>query len=247
MNLIIDQGNTQTKYAVMDTGQEPVFKAITQHLEASVLNNIGKGYTIQNIFISSVKADYAALGTIVKASLPHTTVIFFDDDCRLPLTNLYATPKTLGKDRLAGVCGAMEMFPHENCLVMDAGTCITYDFIDKSNHYHGGSISPGLQMRLQAMHQYTGKLPQAPLEWVEDFTGNSTITCLQTGVVYGMMNEIEGFVNRYKKRWGTVKTLLCGGDTDFLAKRLEIEIFAAPDLVITGLNKILKYNLTDVA
>lgn len=247
MNLIIDQGNTQTKYAVMDAGQTPLYKTHSTALEGLVLQDIGKRYAVNNIFVSTVKNGYEELGIVIKANLPGKKLMFFNDDCKLPLNNLYATPTTLGKDRLAAVCGAMELFPNTNCLVIDAGTCMTHDFIDKDNNYHGGSISPGLHMRLKCMHMYTGKLPLANVEWVDDFIGNSTITSLQTGVIYGVMGEIEGFVKRYNERWGAVQAILCGGNTDFLAKRLEIEIFAAPDLVITGLNKILKYNLTDVA
>ncbi|HYG16741.1 MAG TPA: type III pantothenate kinase, partial [Bacteroidia bacterium] len=135
----------------------------------------------------------------------------------------------------------------ENCLVIDAGTCITYDFIDAEKNYHGGSISPGLTMRFKAMHEFTGKLPLAAPEWPVDFTGNTTLTSLQTGVAFGMVGEINSFISLYKSRWNGLKVLMCGGDTEFLAKRCESEIFAAPDLVISGLNEILKYNLPHVA
>jgi type III pantothenate kinase len=245
MNLIIDQGNTGTKYAVVNDRGDITLKKTTAELDVETVREFISGNPGGHLLISSVKKEY----TEIKALLGKAAgaVVFFDDNCRLPLTNLYATPKTLGKDRLAGVCGAMAFFPGENCLVIDAGTCITYDFIDAEKNYHGGSISPGLNMRFKAMHEYTGKLPLVSAEWPGDFTGNSTLTSMQTGVAFGMVGEINGFVNLYKNRWGTIKVLMCGGDTEFLAKRCESEIFAAPDLVISGLNEILKYNLPHVA
>ena len=244
MNLIIDQGNTGTKYATVDEKGDIILKKSTVELEGGILQEFLAENPGGHVLISSVKKEYAEI-----KALPENTnaIVFFDDNCRLPLTNLYATPKTLGKDRLAGVCGAMVLFPGENCLVIDAGTCITYDFIDAEKNYHGGSISPGLTMRFKAMHEFTGKLPLAAPEWPVDFTGNTTLTGLQTGVAFGMAGEINSFISLYKGRWNGLKVLMCGGDTEFLAKRCESEIFAAPDLVISGLNEILKYNLPHVA
>lgn len=245
MNLIIDQGNTSTKYAVVDGDGNISFKKTADDFDIGMVREFLAQNPGGNVLVSSVKKDYAEMKAL--PGMDAGNIIFFDDSCRLPLTNLYTTPKTLGKDRLAGVCGAMALFPRQNCLVIDAGTCITYDFIDGERNYHGGSISPGLNMRFKAMHEFTGKLPLANAEWPGDFTGNSTLTSLQTGVAYGMINEIDGFIKLYRSRWGDIKVLMCGGDTDFLAKRCENEIFAAPDLVIRGLNEILKYNLPHVA
>jgi type III pantothenate kinase len=244
MNLIIDQGNTTTKYAVITAQGEVVHKTKVPDFEMDRVNDIVNKYSIQAALISSVRLEYAAFATLHQSI---QNVVFFDSSTLLPIKNLYTTPKTLGKDRLAGVCGAIKYFKNTNCLVIDAGTCITYDFIDAQKQYHGGSISPGLEMRLKAMHHYTGKLPLVPLEFTDDFVGNSTQTALQTGVVYGVMNEINGFISRYKQRYGQIEVLMCGGDTDFLAKRSESKIFAASDLVITGLNEILIYNLPHVA
>lgn len=244
MNLIIDQGNTGTKYAEVDERGNIVLKYTTAELEPARVRNFLLSEN-GRVLICSVKQDYDDIKAL--PGMDAEGIAYFDTLCKLPFTNLYATPTTLGKDRLAGVCGAMAIFPGENCLVIDAGTCITYDFIDGENNYHGGSISPGLNMRFKAMHEFTGRLPLVNAEWPEDFTGNSTLTSLQTGVAYGMVGEINGFIQLYKNRWGTIKVLMCGGDTDFLAKRCESEIFAAPDLVIRGLNEILKYNLPHVA
>lgn len=239
MHLLIDQGNTTTKYFVVDAQNQIVYSTTTANFEKDMLQQLVHKYAVKHSLVSSVREDYSLLKDTAGAA----NIFYFDDAAKLPITNLYTTPTTLGKDRLAGVCGAMQLFPKTNCLVIDVGTCITYDFIDAEKKYYGGSISPGLEMRLKAMHVFTGKLPQASLKWTEDFIGNSTETSLQTGALQGTVNEIDGFITQYKKRFGVVKAIMCGGNTDFLANRCESEIFAAPNLVINGLNEILKYNL----
>ncbi len=241
MNLLIDQGNTTTKYVVVQD-DEIVAEHTLANIDFEVLKKLAADSEIKNTLVSSVREEYNKVSAELKGILGKN-IYFFDDSLSLPVNNLYTTPKTLGRDRMAGVCGAVKLFPNAHCLVIDAGTCITYDFIDAEKNYHGGSISPGLEMRLKAMHTFTGKLPLAPLEWVNDFIGNSTQTALQTGVAYGVVNEINGFINRYTQRWGNITIIMCGGNTDFLAKRCESEIFAAPKLVTIGLNQILKHNL----
>lgn len=239
MHLLIDQGNTTTKYFIVNANDEIVFHTSSANIELERISQLSKEYKVQHTLVSSVRADYAT----IKEEVGEKDIIYFDDNSQLPVTNLYATPKTLGKDRIAGVCGAAKLFPNKNCLVIDVGTCITYDFIDAEKKYYGGSISPGVEMRLKAMHTFTGKLPQASMEWAKDFVGDSTESSLQTGALHGTVNEIDGFVDRYTKRFGTITTIMCGGNTDFLANRCESEIFAAPNLVISGLNEILKHNL----
>jgi type III pantothenate kinase len=239
MHLIIDQGNTTTKYFIVNANNEIVFHTALPNIEVEKVCQLTAEYNVQLTLVSSVRTH----NQIIKAELGEKDIFYFDEDSQLPVTNLYATPKTLGKDRIAAVCGAAKLYPNKNCLVIDAGTCITYDFIDSEKKYYGGSISPGLEMRLKAMHTFTGKLPQAPLQWAQDFIGNSTESSLQSGALQGAVNEIDGFVSRYKKRFGTITTIMCGGNTDFLANRCESKIFAAPNLVITGLNQILKHNL----
>lgn len=239
MHLLIDQGNTTTKYYVIDAEDEILFHTSLANIEVETINQLSQKYGVLYTLISSVRANYDA----IRAELEGKNVFYFDDNSQLPVQNLYKTPNTLGKDRIAAVCGATKLFADKNCLVIDAGTCITYDFIDAEKKYYGGSISPGLEMRLKAMHIFTGKLPQASLQWVQDFIGNTTETSLQTGALQGAVNEIDGFINQYKKRFKNITTIMCGGNTDFLANRCESEIFAAPNLVMIGLNQILKYNL----
>jgi type III pantothenate kinase len=161
----------------------------------------------------------------------------------LPITNHYATPATLGVDRLAGACGARQMFPGSNCLVIDAGTCITYDFLDAGGSYLGGGISPGLHMRFQAVHTFTKKLPLVQAVDNINLIGNSTEQCIQSGVIHGVLEEVQGIIRQYREKFEDLKVILCGGDTHFFENQLKASIFAVPELVLSGLNSILIYNV----
>jgi type III pantothenate kinase len=146
-------------------------------------------------------------------------------------------------DRVAGVAAAQHLFPNKNCLVIDAGTCITYDFLSKDSVYTGGAIAPGIQMRLKAMHEFTHKLPQPELTWPVDFEGKSTNQALLSGVCLGVADEIIGKIERYIQRYGNVQVLLCGGNSVMLAKHIKNNIFAVPSLVLEGLNQILLFHV----
>jgi type III pantothenate kinase len=160
----------------------------------------------------------------------------------LPITIQYDTPHTLGVDRIAGACGAKQLFPDVHTLVIDAGTCVTYDFTDSQGIYYGGGISPGLRMRFEALHTFTAKLPlvepgQAPL------IGTNTETSIQSGVVNGMLAEMDGIIRQYQEKYPLLQVILCGGDGSFFENRLKASIFASPDLVLIGLNSVLIHNV----
>lgn len=162
----------------------------------------------------------------------------------LPLTLLYKTPETLGVDRIALSCGAQAFYPLQPVLVIDAGTCITYDFKDKQARYHGGAISPGINMRLQAMHHFTARLPAVtlPLEKKIPRIGQSTRESMLSGAVNGARSEVTHVINWYCERYPSLITLITGGDADWFAQSEENSIFAAPKLLPTGLNNILEFN-----
>ena len=168
--------------------------------------------------------------------------IVLDHNTALPIDNQYQSPETLGRDRLAAVCGAHALFPTSDCLVVDAGTCITYDFINAEGQYLGGNIAPGMHMRLQAMHDYTARLPLPDLEYHDFALGRDTHSALQNGAIHGIRYEIEGLKARYERKGNNFKLILTGGDAPFLSNTLESGIFDCPDLVSRGLLSILKYN-----
>lgn len=164
-------------------------------------------------------------------------------DLELPFLIDYETPETLGQDRIALVAGAWSKFPRQNSLIIDVGSCITYDLIREDGHFLGGNISPGVQMRLDSMHHFTDQLPQVSLSKDPLGFGVNTISALQVGAQLGAVMEIEGFINLYKERLNKLNILLTGGNAHFFVNRLKTRIFAAPHLVLQGLNEILEYNV----
>ena len=168
-----------------------------------------------------------------------------DHETSLPITSQYATPHTLGVDRIASVAGANFLYPGKNCLVIDLGTCITYDLIDQSGVHHGGGISPGLEMRLKAMHKFTSKLPLISMKGKPDLIGKTTKECMQSGALNGTIAELEGIIWRYRQLFKDLVIIFCGGGAIFFESKIKDDIFALPNLVLTGLNHILRFNLND--
>ncbi|UII28675.1 type III pantothenate kinase [Fulvivirga maritima] len=176
-------------------------------------------------------------------SFTERTFFFLEYNLPLPFTIDYKTPQTLGRDRVAGVAGGQYIFPNANTLVIDLGTCITYDIIDAKNVYHGGGISPGLKMRFKSLHNFTAKLPL--IEPTNDFEliGQSTKESILSGVINGMISEIDGIIRMYTDKFAHLQIIMCGGDAKFFENRIKANIFVAPELVLTGLNRILLYNV----
>ena len=175
------------------------------------------------------------------AALPFP-VLWLDDKTPLPVVNLYETPETLGYDRMAAVVGANERFPHNDILVIDAGTCITYEFIDSKGQYHGGNISPGMQMRFKALHQFTGRLPLIDPDGRRLPMGRDTETAIRAGVLKGMEYEISGYIESMKHKYPELLVFLTGGDDFSFESNVKSIIFADRFLVLKGLNRILNYN-----
>jgi type III pantothenate kinase len=237
MNLVIDYGNSTAKAGLFD---HQLLVKKESFSSAEELQRFLQDIPTENIMVSSVNVPAEQ---VASWSLTSKKKIILNHSLPLPIVNLYATPTTLGADRLAGVCGAQQLFPREHCLIIDAGTCITYDFLDKEGKYHGGGISPGLTMRFKAVHTFTAKLPLvSPAENVP-LIGNSTESCIQSGVIHGVVAEIRGVINQYVKKFEGLRVILCGGDTVFFENQLKASIFASPELVLIGLNSILNYNV----
>ena len=160
----------------------------------------------------------------------------------VPINNLYKTPETLGKDRLAAVVGAHSLFPDKDVLVFDAGTALTIDFIDKEGNYRGGNISPGLNMRFRALHDYTQKLFLHSQSDDYQLLGADTPSAIISGVQNGMIFEINHYVHHFVKEFPQLVTILTGGDVNFFVNKIEKRIFAEPNLVFIGLKKIIEFN-----
>ena len=241
MNLIIDVGNTRIKIAVYsDTDLIFQEQVSYENFEKKALENIEKFCCKQGIIGAVGSLDNSQLQRIKDEIL----LIELDYKTKIPFNNSYATPKTLGVDRIALVAAAVTKFPNKNTLIIDAGTCITYDFVNFEGDYKGGSISPGITMRYQSLHRFTDKLPLLRAsDDTHGITGNSTETSMHSGVQNGMIIEIEGVIQQYSKKNRDLTIVLTGGDLYFLSNRLKNGIFANPNFLIEGLNTILTYNL----
>ncbi len=237
MNLTIDIGNTATKIIVFDD-TVPVYRKVVKVLSPLFIKSLLKRLPVEYCLLSSVvKVKQPVLNTL--SSIKHFQRL--KPSTLLPLKNRYKTPSTLGNDRLANAIAGAFLFPGKNVLVIDAGTCIKYDFINSKGEYLGGSISPGMEMRFKSMHQFTGKLPLVKDEKTKKLTGQSTREALQTGVIVGITEEIKGFISRYKQKHKSLSIILTGGDSKRFAEELKMSIFAAADMVNLGLNEIIRH------
>jgi len=238
---VIDIGNSRSKLAVFKDNQQVDVTVYDNDISIDEVNKYLKKYVDVNSVI---------LSSVVKHSLDLVDIspvyIELNSDTPLPIKNLYKTPETLGPDRLALVVGANNKFPNENILIIDAGTCITYDFINSQNQYLGGSISLGINMRFQALNNFTKKLPLLGTDepWkIGEVIGENTDESILSGVLNGVLAEVKGVITSYRNEFPNLELVLTGGDLEFFENELKSDIFADPFLILKGLNEILNYNV----
>ena len=239
MHLIIDIGNSFIKLAILDQANEVHYYKRYDKVLVTDLKQLYKKFQFEKAIVSSTRTGRPYF---LKYLEKHHGLVTLSHKTKLPITNKYGTPKTLGRDRIAAVVGAITAFPRKNCLVIDLGTCITYDFIDKKKTYWGGNIAPGVELRLKAMHHFTSALPLVDRKWNKNILGNSTLAALQNGAVWGIKLEIESFIKTLTDKKGQLTVILTGGDASYFGERLDSEIFVDSNLVLKGLNDILVYN-----
>jgi type III pantothenate kinase len=243
-NLVIDIGNTYTKIAVFEHN-ELLYNTQYQTVDIGIINTILNDYSINKLIISSVKKEKDEWQGILASKIK---LLYFNAGMAKAVINHYLTPATLGLDRLAAVMAANYLHPGKNSVVIDGGTCITYDGIDEGGNYFGGSISPGLNMRYKALNYYTSALPVISADGA--FTGNfgnDTTTAIRSGVQNGIKYELTGFIESYKKDNQDLNIILTGGDSIFFDTLLKNSIFAPyikiePHLVLKGLNAAIQNN-----
>ncbi|OFY83718.1 MAG: pantothenate kinase [Bacteroidetes bacterium RIFCSPLOWO2_12_FULL_35_15] len=240
MQLVIDIGNTRVKAALFeknDLKTNYVFKTPDELLSA----NLFETNSISHCMVASVVNEMDAFVSRLKEK---TSVLLFTSETAVPIKNKYQSVQTLGSDRLASAVGGNAAFPDKNVLVIDAGTCIKYNFVNNQNEYIGGAISPGLEMRFKALQTFTARLPL--IEKDEDFEmliGKNTRESILSGVEIGVVAEMEGIISRYQQLYPDLFTVLTGGDVNFFEKRLKKPIFADQFLILKGLNVILDYTI----
>lgn len=238
MQLIIDVGNTRVKTAVFDGD---VLQAWHHFVLKDFVEEVGEFaglYPIKKAIISSVGRLSEEQARSVQLRFP---TIILSHKTPLPFSNDYGTPHTLGVDRIALVSAFAKAYPKKNGLIIDAGTCITYDFITAEDSYKGGAISPGLRLRYEALNNLTANLPLLEKQMPESIVGASTHEAIHSGVVQGVLLEIDGAINHYKEHYNVEIVIITGGDAEFLAKRLKNSIFAHSNFLLEGLNYILTY------
>lgn len=240
MNLVIDYGNTLKKIALYERHNMVYFKPFRE-LNAPILqHHLPEHHLIRAAILASSGDCPRDLIDWLTSTFPF---IELSETIPVPITNRYETPMTLGKDRLAAVVAAQERFPRQDILAISAGTCITYDFINAAKEYLGGSISPGIHMRFKALHTFTARLPLIEMAPPPRLTGENTRESILSGVINGIVAEIDGIIEQYRQEYPDIKIILSGGDANYFEKRLKNNIFAIPNIVLEGLNLILSFNL----
>jgi type III pantothenate kinase len=238
MNLSIDLGNTYAKTGLFEGANliETQWKLTYPELVSYV-----RSVRPERIMVSSVSYSEEQLRT--EFSDITSEIYLLKSTTQVPIKKLYDTPETLGADRVAAAVGARVLFPDLNCVVIDMGTCITYDLVGLDDNFYGGIIAPGVRMRFKAMNTFTKRLPLLEPEPIPELIGKSTKHAMQSGVMNGILAEINGFVDEYGKVLTNINVILCGGDATYFANRIKNPNFVIPELVLIGLNRILEYNV----
>jgi type III pantothenate kinase len=239
MILTLDIGNSFIKCAVFERDMLIERQVCENNDTINFFNFFFKKYPkITNGIVSSVGKLENDVVKYLKERIILTEV---SHETSFPFVNNYETPKTLGVDRMVLVAGAVLLYPNANRLIIDAGTCVTYDFVDNNNEYYGGSISPGLTLRYKSLNTYTENLPFLRKKEIDFLIGTNTENAIHTGVMNGIVYEIDGFISHYLEEHKDLTIILTGGDADFLAKSLKNTIFANSNFLLESLNQLYTY------
>jgi len=238
MNIILDNGNTFLKMGLFEQGQ---FILSTSYLHSDSEKMLSElhSYNIEAGIVSSVAELPQNIDNYLN-SLPF--LVRLGHETPIPINNNYQTPETLGTDRLANAIGAWELFKGQPILIIDAGTCLKFDFVDGAGTYLGGAISPGLTMRYNALHHFTARLPLLSAPEKAELIGRDTQSSIHSGVINGIKGEIVATIRDYQVNYQPLQCILTGGDARYFLNTLKTFIFAAPTLTLQGLDSILRYN-----
>ena len=239
MNLVIDIGNNYFKIGIYKNSDLIYFFSENNSKIDSEINRLlNKNNDLSYALISNV----SSIKVIDIFNNYKIRVLQLDSTFNFPFKIHYKTPSSLGNDRLALAAAASLLYPESNKIIIDVGTCITVDFIDFNNNFFGGSISPGIEMRYKSLNNYTSNLPLLEISNKFNFPGDSTESSIHSGVIGGVCNEINGFIENISLKYGSTKVILTGGNAKFLSKTLKIAIFANQNFILDGLNSILNLN-----
>ena len=241
MNLVLDVGNSYLKMAVFNNNKLHQRELLKANINlASFLKTIKSMPDIINVFVSSVSELNVDIYTYLNDNYK---LIKLNNQLKFPFENCYHTPNSLGGDRLALAAAASFYYPNKNVLIIDAGTCITYDLINASNQYLGGGISPGIAMRYKSLNYFTSRLPLLDSKNDSELIGTDTNRSIESGVINGVISEIDGIISQYMMEFDDLTVVLTGGDSEFLSMQLKNSIFANSNFLLEGLNYLLQFNL----
>jgi len=230
---VIDKGNTRLKVGIFTSLNELIKSATVMNMDECEL--LFNEFSVNSVLISNSGSD-------IEITDKTRSYLNLNTQFNLPFINLYQTPNTLGTDRIAALSAAVSLFPNTNVLIFDLGTCLTIDFINEKGEYKGGNISPGLNMRYKAMHEFTSKLPLVEINSYSELMGNCTQNALSNGGKLGLKFEIEGYINYYQQQYSNLQIVLTGGDIQHLDITQKNKIFADPNFVLHGLYHLLILN-----
>ncbi|MGC9353372.1 MAG: type III pantothenate kinase [Mariniphaga sp.] len=240
MNLIIDIGNTRTKFSVFNHGEEMISVPVDKFLPSHVDILLKEHPSIDKVILCAVKDYSAELKKYLQQNFK--TSIELDAETPLPIENCYHSKDTLGKDRLSAAVGAFHLYPNKNVLIIDAGTAITYDLVNEKGQYVGGNISPGIEMRFKALNQFTERLPLVKKREFGNLFGKTTEEAIRAGVQHGVVFEADKAIDTFKEFYRNLIVIITGGDANFFDKKLKNSFFVHFNLIAIGLNRILEHN-----
>jgi type III pantothenate kinase len=236
MHLVIDSGNSRIKVAVFDNNHI-VFQSALENIDQGIITDLLGRFAIQAAIISDVK------GSLQIDLPPQVKAFKMSGTTPTPLIMHYESSNSLGSDRLAASVYAWSMFPSQDTLIIQAGTCFTYDLVTHASEYIGGAISPGLDLRFQALNTFTGKLPLVKKKEINFLIGVTTEQSILSGIMNGSIAEIDATIDQYRHIYPRLNVVMGGGDTFYFDKKLKNRIFAIENLVLRGLNLIIEYNV----
>lgn len=237
VSLCIDFGNTNLKATIFHGDRLSQKFIFTESDAITTLQKIISLHNPQKAILSSVIKHSKSIDNFLQEN---TKLTILSNSTKLPFLNAYGTPETLGNDRLALVAALSKQFPGEDSLAISIGTCVTYSLLAKNNAFRGGAISPGVELRLRSLHEYTDKLPLVSREGHISILGYDTETAIRSGVINGMVAEIEGMIQFYESQYGRINAVLTGGDAPFFESRMKKKIFADTNFLFKGLYAILE-------
>ncbi|HLS70206.1 MAG TPA: type III pantothenate kinase [Chitinophagaceae bacterium] len=238
--IAIDWGNTRVKVGIFQNDNRLIFvHNFSQEEAKEKIMRIMQDRKFPPSILCSVHENSHSLITALE---DENNLLVMDSNTKVPLVNAYGTPETLGMDRLALAVGAKEAFPNQDCLIIAAGSAITYNFIQSSGFFRGGAISPGIDMRLKSLHEYSNQLPLVEKDGYCPLIGHETATSIRSGVLYGIAAEIESMIDYYKTQYPNIKSVLTGGTVSYIHKKLKNKIHMDEAILLRGLNAIMIHN-----